>query len=160
MKQPFEIGHVVKFHIKVFQNKNYVPHYDAYKDHQFIIRAIYTEDEGEPMQPHYELECLTGDVKMKGCVHEDEIQFVPIESCDYTAFDIIKHIGVVPMSIETNQGEPPRYPTNAEIKRWLDHKAVQVNGQRPKSTDIVEFPIWELVFFPKAAKRTTVLGYP
>lgn len=160
MKQSFEVGHVVKFHIKVFQNKNYVPHYDAYKGHQFIIRAIHTEDEGEPMEPHYELECLTGDVKMKGWVHEDEIQFVPVESCDYTAYDMIKHIGVIPMSIETKKGETPRPPTDAEIRRWLENKAVQINGLRPKPTDIIEFPVWELIFFPKGGRRTTVLGFP
>jgi hypothetical protein len=190
LKASIEVGHVVKFHIKVFQNKNYVPYYDEYKGHQFEVVAFHYEREDctscdgtgtisgvgctdclgtgvdymsaqafqDIEDAHVELRCLTGDVKVKGHVHYDEIQHVPVESCDMNAFDVVKYIGAIPMSIETKEGEPPRQPTDAEIRRWLDQSAVIINGKRPKAKDTVEFPITELIFFPKSAKkRTTVI---
>lgn len=70
------------------------------------------------------------------------------------AIEIIHHIGVIPMSIE----QPCKQPTNAEIKRWLDQGAVIINGIRPKAKDRVNFPIRQLVFFPKSFnRRTTVI---
>jgi hypothetical protein len=70
-----------------------------------------------------------------------------------TALEIILELGVVPMSVE----RPCSHPTNAEIRRWLDQKSVIINGMRPRAKEVVEFPITELVFFPKGKRKTTVL---
>lgn len=70
-----------------------------------------------------------------------------------TALEIIKEIGVIPMSVE----KPCTVPSNSEIRRWLDQQAVIINGKKPKANDKVEFPITQLVFFPKAKRRTTVI---
>lgn len=156
----FTCGEVVVFHPKVFQNKNYVPHYDVYKGHRFQIVDIHEEfEDGLPLgEPHFELTCVTGSVQVKGHVHPDELKHAPVESCDWTAFEVIKHLGVIPMSIETKEGEAPRPPSDSEVRRWLDQSAVIINGKRPKAKDIVEWPITQLVFFPKSEKkRTTVI---
>jgi hypothetical protein len=70
-----------------------------------------------------------------------------------TALELIKHIGVVPMSVE----KPCTNPSNSEIRRWLDQKAVVINGLRPSASSEVSFPIVELVFFPSGNRRTTVI---
>ena len=58
----------------------------------------------------------------------------------------------VPMSQER---EGPA--SNSEIRRWLDQSAIQINGKKPKSKEIIEFPVTQLVYFPKSNKsRATV----
>ena len=70
------------------------------------------------------------------------------------AIEVIERIGVIPMSIE----KPCTYPSKSEIKRWLNQSSVVINGVKPKAEDDVEFPITELVFFPKSkTKMTTVI---
>lgn len=159
-QQPvYNPGEVVIFREKVFTSKSYTPYYDAYKGHAFKIVALHFEDEEqeEDWEAHVELECITGDVKVKGHVHQDEIRHKPVEICDWTAFEAIKHIGVIPMSIEVAKGETPRPPSDAEIRRWLDQGAVVINGAKPKAKDIVRFPINQLIFFPKSEKRRTTV---
>jgi hypothetical protein len=55
------------------------------------------------------------------------------------------------MSIE----KPCTVPSNSEIRRWLNQSAVLVNGVTPKAEDKIVFPITQLIFFPKSAKRKT-----
>ena len=69
------------------------------------------------------------------------------------ALAVIKHIGVVPMSIEVKN----EMPSGSELRRWFANKAVVINGTTPKATDEIEFPITQLVFFPKGKRKTTVL---
>jgi hypothetical protein len=70
-----------------------------------------------------------------------------------TALNAIKEIGVIPMSAE----KPCSHPSNSEIMRWCNNGSVIINGKKPKANEIVEFPIKELIFFPKAKRRTTVI---
>lgn len=69
------------------------------------------------------------------------------------AFQVIKYLGVIPMSVE----KPTTWPSNSEIMRWLNGGSVIINGRRPKAKDPVDFPITQLVFFPRGARKTTVL---
>jgi len=69
------------------------------------------------------------------------------------AFGLIMHLGVIPMSIE-KECEPA---SNSEVRRWLRNKAVLINGARPGPEDEIQFPITQLVFFPKAKRKTTVI---
>ena len=39
--------------------------------------------------------------------------------------------------------------SNSELKRWCKNQAVQINGERVKWDQEVEFPIIEMVLFPK-----------
>ena len=65
--------------------------------------------------------------------------------------DLKKEWGV-PMSVDS---ETPKKASNSEVRRWLQNKAVLMNGVRPSLNDEVEFPVTELVFFPKGKRRTT-----
>lgn len=44
--------------------------------------------------------------------------------------------------------------TNSELKRWLQNKAIEINGKRPNWNDPVEFPITQMVLFPKKSRVT------
>jgi hypothetical protein len=70
-----------------------------------------------------------------------------------TAFQFIRYLGVIPMSVEN----PCTRPSNSEIMRWLNQGSVLINGTRPKAKDVIDFPVTQLVFFPKGKRRTTVL---
>jgi len=59
----------------------------------------------------------------------------------------------LPMSVE----KPCTIASNSEVRRWLDGGMVEINGNRPKAMDKVDFPIKSLVFFTKSKRRTTLL---
>lgn len=72
-----------------------------------------------------------------------------------TALEFI--IDMRPAIPQSQEGEKVGPPSNGEIRRWLQNGAVQINGKKPKSGDIVEFPVQELIFFPKNPnKRSTI----
>lgn len=77
----------------------------------------------------------------------------PVERATWTAFEAILYLGVIPASVEN----PPAKASNSEIRRWLDQQSVIINGKKPKAKDIVEFPITQLIFFPKSPKRRTTV---
>lgn len=48
--------------------------------------------------------------------------------------------------------------TNSEIRRWIKNGSIQINGQRPTDIEFqIEFPITDLVLFPKGGKRKNTL---
>lgn len=44
--------------------------------------------------------------------------------------------------------------TNSELKRWLQSQSVQLNGRRIKWNEEVDFPVNQLILFPKKSKVT------
>ena len=45
--------------------------------------------------------------------------------------------------------------SKGEIKRWLQNKAVLINGQRPDWKDEIQFPLFELIFWPNSPQNRT-----
>ena len=45
--------------------------------------------------------------------------------------------------------------TNSELKRWLQNQSVQLNNRRIKWNEEVDFPVNQLILFPKR-KRVTI----
>jgi hypothetical protein len=43
--------------------------------------------------------------------------------------------------------------SKAEIKRWLDQNAIQINGEKLKQEQM-DFPMFSVVLFPKGKKIT------
>lgn len=66
LTRPIGLGMTVYFKSKVYRAP-FAPYYDAYKGHKFQVVAIH---DGY----HIELKCLTGDVKVAGHVHGDELK--------------------------------------------------------------------------------------
>ena len=44
--------------------------------------------------------------------------------------------------------------SNSELKRWLQNQAVQLNGRRIKWNEDVDFPVEQLILFPKKGRIT------
>jgi len=59
--------------------------------------------------------------------------------------------------LHSTEGDKLNKPSNSELKRWLMKASVIINGVRPKPWDTIEYPITELVFFPKSKYRCTVM---
>lgn len=59
----------------------------------------------------------------------------------------------IPMSVE----RPGTAMSNAELRRHIAQGGVLVNGERITVDELIDFPVFSLVFFPKAARRTTIV---
>lgn len=71
-----------------------------------------------------------------------DIDFVKMTALEF----LISMRPALPMSVEN----PCKQASNSEIRRWLDQSSVIINGVKPKSKDVVNFPVTSLVFFPKS----------
>jgi hypothetical protein len=59
----------------------------------------------------------------------------------------------IPMSIE----QPCKPMSNGELRRHMQQGGVLVNGERIAPDELIDFPVFSLVFFPKSAARRTTL---
>lgn len=69
-----------------------------------------------------------------------------------TAFEYLKSLPFLPVNSE--RGIKPL--SNSDLKRLLNKGSVIINGLKPKPHDEIQFPITELVFFPKGKCVTMV----
>jgi len=73
------------------------------------------------------------------------------------AFDFICSLPHPPMMMHGNK---PCRPSKSEIKRWLQNQSVLINSKKPAPQDEIEFPIEQLIFFPKNEKsRCTMIDF-
>lgn len=47
--------------------------------------------------------------------------------------------------------------SNAELRRWLQNGSVLINHEKFAWDELIDFPIFSLVFFPKSEKRKTTV---
>jgi hypothetical protein len=77
-----------------------------------------------------------------------------------TAFDFIMrmhrlgHTEAKPMGFWSK--ELKGVASNSEVRRWLDNSAIRFNGKPLKPKDMLDFPLYSIVLFPKA-ERITIL---
>jgi len=53
--------------------------------------------------------------------------------------------------------QPCQRASNSEIRRWLKNGTVLFNGEKAEFNEIVDYPLFSVVFFPKSEKRRTTL---
>jgi hypothetical protein len=65
----------------------------------------------------------------------------------------------LPLSIENppTKENPAQPMSNGELKRHMQQGGVLVNGERIAPDELIDFPVFSLVFFPKSAKHRTTL---
>ncbi len=65
----------------------------------------------------------------------------------------------LPLSIEQppTKDNPAQSMSNGELKRYMQQGGVLVNGEKIAPDELIDFPVFSLVFFPKSAKRTTLV---
>ena len=59
----------------------------------------------------------------------------------------------IPLSIET----PCKPMSNGELKRHMQQGGVLINTEKIKPDELINFPVFSVVFFPKSASRKTTL---
>jgi hypothetical protein len=59
----------------------------------------------------------------------------------------------IPMSVE----RPCTVMSRSELRRHMQQGGVLVNADRIDPAEEMDFPVFSIVFFPKAARRTTLV---
>lgn len=59
----------------------------------------------------------------------------------------------LPMSAET----PCSPMSNGELRRHIQQGGLLINTERCEVLEIVDFPVFSIVFFPKSPRRTTLI---
>ncbi len=72
-----------------------------------------------------------------------------------TALKFLQTLPFVPM---TMKGNLPIVASGSERRRWLQSRSVRINGNFPQPEEEIEFPLTDLVFFPKSVRRCTMWG--
>ena len=53
--------------------------------------------------------------------------------------------------------KPCTLVSNSELRRWIANGSVLVNSERVTWDELVNFPVFSLVFFPASGKRKTTI---
>ena len=71
-----------------------------------------------------------------------------------TALEYLNNLRpAIPMSAE----RPCTQMSNGELRRHMLQGAVLINGERIEPNELIDFPVFSLVFFPKSINRKTKL---
>lgn len=65
-----------------------------------------------------------------------------------TAWALLRSLNEV-CHFQSREGRKVGKVTNSELKRWLQNKAVLINGEPVNWDEILDFPIFSMVLFPK-----------
>jgi hypothetical protein len=65
-----------------------------------------------------------------------------------TAWEFLIDLNEV-CSFQTREGKKVGRASNSELKRWLQNKAVIINGNATSWNDELSFPLTSVVLFPK-----------
>lgn len=65
----------------------------------------------------------------------------------------------LPLSIEQppTKDNPAQPMSNGELKRHMQQGGVLLNGEKIAPNELIDFPVFSLVFFPKSPARRTTL---
>lgn len=57
-------------------------------------------------------------------------------------------------NFQTREGKKVGLASKSELRRWFGNKAVEINGKRVEANAKVEYPISEMILFPKSGRVT------
>lgn len=46
------------------------------------------------------------------------------------------------------------FASNSEVRRWLDNSAARFNGRAMKPKEVLDFPLYSVILFPKGQRIT------
>lgn len=74
--------------------------------------------------------------------------------------NVLTYLTALRPCMPTSAERAPAVMTNGEVRRLLKNKAILINGDNDWAAD-EEVPewVWELVYFPKAKRRTTLVQF-
>ena len=75
-----------------------------------------------------------------------------------TAWQFLMRLNKVVCGFHSNEGDRLKKASNSELKRWCQNSCLHLNGEAVKWDELIDFPVWSIVLFPKNEKqRTTIL---
>ena len=57
---------------------------------------------------------------------------------------------------DSREGKKVGRPSNSELRRWCKNGSVLINGKKVTPGDKMEWPIYQLVFFPQSTGKVTM----
>lgn len=70
-------------------------------------------------------------------------------------FGLLRNLHEV-CGFQTREGAKVGKASSSELKRWLQNKAVIINGEVLDWNEEIDFPVFSLVLFPKSRRVTLV----
>lgn len=75
-----------------------------------------------------------------------------------TAWTFLIRLSQMHGGFHSKEGDKTSKVSNSELKRWLMNSAVMINGEHVKWDELIDFPVFSIVLFPKNEKqRITIL---
>lgn len=59
--------------------------------------------------------------------------------------------------VQQAKDKPFAQPSNSQVRRWIEEKAVVINAEHCTWSEEIDFPVISVVLFPKSTKRVTLL---
>lgn len=70
-----------------------------------------------------------------------------------TAWDWLKSLHEI-CHFQTKEGKKVGKATNSELKRWIQNKALIINGEVVEWNELIDFPIFSVALFTKHNRIT------
>lgn len=65
-----------------------------------------------------------------------------------TAWNFLKELHSV-MHFQSREGAKRDKASSSELKRWIQNKAFIINGETVTPEELIDFPVFSVVLFPK-----------
>ncbi len=65
-----------------------------------------------------------------------------------TAWNFLKELHSV-MHFQSREGAKRGKASSSELKRWIQNKAFIINGETVTPEELIDFPVFSVVLFPK-----------
>lgn len=72
------------------------------------------------------------------------------------AIDLLKEISEYCGGFHSREF-PKQKASMSEMKRWLNSQSIVINGMKPKWDTEIEFPIFQMILFPKSPLKITIM---
>jgi len=74
-----------------------------------------------------------------------------------TAWTFLIRLSQMHGGFHSKEGNKVAKVSNSELKRWIQNSALIINGEQVKWDELIDFPVFSIVLFPKSEKQRTTL---
>ena len=91
-------------------------------------------------------------------IKEDLVKMFEDEVDNHKSDDLLSYMIWLTEFMGLHSKENKKTVSNSEVRRWIKNGSILINGKRPTSIDWkIDFPITQLVLFPKGKSRCTLI---
>ena len=74
-----------------------------------------------------------------------------------TAWTFLIRLSKLHGGFHSKEGNKLEKASNSELKRWLQNGVLQLNTETVKWDELIDFPVFSIVLFPKNEKQRTTI---